>query len=249
MTTNSIYITTTEPYSGKSLVSLGVMELLLRRTPHVGIFRPVIEVPPDKGRDKNIDLLLTHFDLDLDYEETYAFYRYQVQDMIAEGRYDEVLDTIIEKYKALEEKTDFVLCIGSDFEDGSSAMEFNYNADIARNLGSPVLIVTSGVGESIDEIINEVKIAREAYEDSGCQVLGVVVNRTDPELIDDLLEALEEEMPGENALVSVIPARDMLSSPTMREVAQHMDARVLYGADQMENLAYHNLIIAMHIAN
>ena len=247
--TNSIYITTTEPYSGKSLVSLGIMELLLRRTPHVGIFRPVIEVPPDKGRDKNIDLLLTYFNLDLEYEETFAFYRFQVQDMIAEGRYDEVLDKIIEKYKALEEKTDFVLCIGSDFEEGGSAMEFNYNADIARNLGSPVLIVCSGVGETIDEIINEVKIAREAYVDSGCQVLGVVVNRTDPEIIDDLLEALEAEMPGENELISVIPARDMLSSPTMREVAQHMDARVLYGADQLDTLAYHNLIIAMHVAN
>jgi phosphate acetyltransferase len=247
--TNSIYITTTEPYSGKSLVSLGIMELLLRRTPHVGIFRPVIEVPPDKGHDKNIDLLLTYFNLDLEYEETYAFYRYQVQDMIAEGRYDDVLDKIIEKYKALEEKTDFVLCIGSDFEEGGSAMEFNYNADIARNLASPVLIVCSGAGETIDEIINEVKIAREAFVDSGCQILGVVVNRTDPEIIDDLLEALEAEMPDENELVSVIPARDMLSSPTMREVAQHMDARVLYGADQLDTLAYHNLIIAMHVAD
>ena len=52
--TNSIYLTTIEPYSGKSLVSLGIMELLLRRTPNVGVFRPVIEVPPDKGQDKNI---------------------------------------------------------------------------------------------------------------------------------------------------------------------------------------------------
>jgi phosphate acetyltransferase len=44
------------------------LELLLRRTSKVGIFRPVIEVPPDKGRDKNIDLLLTYFNLPIDYE-------------------------------------------------------------------------------------------------------------------------------------------------------------------------------------
>jgi phosphate acetyltransferase len=247
--TNSIYLTTIEPYSGKSLVSLGITELLLRRTPKVGIFRPVIEIPPDKGCDKNIELLVDYYDLDLDYEDTYAFYRHEVADLMAEGLYDEVLDKIIEKYKILEEKCDFVLCIGSDFEEGGSAVEFNYNADIARNLGSPVLLVVSGAGQTIDHIINEVKIAVETFEESGCQILGAVVNRTDPEIIDDLLDAMEEELPTKHTLVSVIPSRDKLSSPTVKEIADYMDARVLYGEDKLENLAFNYLIIAMKIAN
>jgi phosphate acetyltransferase len=247
--TNSIYLTTIVPYSGKSLVSLGITELLLRRTPRVGIFRPVIEVPPDKGCDKNIELLIEYYDLDLDYEDTYAFYRHEVADLMAEGLYDEVLDKIIEKYKILEEKCDFVLCIGSDFEEGGSAVEFNYNADIARNLGSPVLLVANGADQTIDHIINEVKIAIETFEESGCQILGAVVNRTDPEIIDDLLDAMEEELPTEHELVSVIPSRDRLSSPTLKEIADYMDARVLYGDDKLENLAFNYLVIAMEIAN
>ncbi|MFL7839072.1 MAG: phosphate acetyltransferase [Candidatus Promineifilaceae bacterium] len=247
--TDSIYLTTIEPYSGKSLVSLGIMELLLRRTPNVGVFRPVIEVPPDKGHDKNIDLLIKHFNLDLDYEDTYAYYSHEVEDLMAEGRYDEILDTIIEKYKVLEEKCDFVLCIGSDFESGGSAMEFNYNADIARNLGSPVFLVTSGAGRSVDEIINDIKIALEAFEEAGCQILGVVVNRTDPEIIDDLQEAMEDELPHKQAIFAAIPARDRLSAPTIKEIVDYMNARVLYGGDQMDNLAYNYLVIAMTIAN
>ena len=247
--TNSIYLTTIEPYSGKSLVSLGIMELLLRRTPNVGVFRPVIEVPPDKGCDKNIELLISYYNLDLDYEDTYAYYRHEVADLIAEGRYDEILDTIIQKYKVLEEKCDFVLCIGSDFESGGSAVEFNYNADIARNLGSPVLLVTSGAGQTVDEIINETKIALEAFEEAGCQILGVVVNRTDPDIIDDLQEAMEDELPHTHAIFSAIPARDRLSAPTLKEIADYMNARVLYGGDQMENLAYNYLVIAMNIPN
>ncbi len=246
--TNSIYITTTEPYSGKSLVSLGITELLLRRTPKIGIFRPVIEAPPASQRDKNIDLLLTHYNLNIDYEDTYAFYRREVSDLIAEGRYDEVLDRIIAKYKAIESQCDFVLCIGSDFA-GSAAMEFDYNADIAHNLGSPVLIVTSAVDRTIEEVINEVKIAHEAFEEHGCQILGTIVNRTDPEIMYDLLEALEDELPDRKALLSVIPAREMLSSPTIKEVCEHMDARVLYGGEQLDRLAYHYLVIAMHIQN
>ena len=56
--TDSLYIATTEPYSGKSLVSLGITDLLLRRTNKVGIFRPVIGTTSAQERDKNIDLLL-----------------------------------------------------------------------------------------------------------------------------------------------------------------------------------------------
>jgi phosphate acetyltransferase len=245
--TNSIYITTTEPYSGKSLVSLGITELLLRRTQNIGIFRPVIETPPARQRDKNIDLLLTHYNLDIDYEDTYAFYRSEVFDLIAEGRYDEVLDRIIAKYKALESQCDFVLCIGSDFAGSSAAMEFDYNADIAHNLSSPVLIVTSAVDQTIEETVNDVKIAHEAFEEHGCQILGTIVNRTDAEVMYDLLEALEDELPDRKTLLSVIPARQMLSSPTIKEVCEHMDARVLYGGEHLDRLAYHYLVIAMHI--
>lgn len=247
--TNSIYITTTEPYSGKSLVSLGITELLLRRTHKVGIFRPVIEAPPHHQRDKNIDLLLTYFNLDVDYEDTYAYYRKDVSDLIAAGRYDEILDTIIAKYKYLESQCDFVLCIGSDFEEGGSAMEFNYNADIARHLGSPVLIVTNASGQTVENVINEVKLAHDAFEEAGCQILGTVVNRTDLEVVYDLIERLEDEMPDTHPLLSVIPARDMLSSPTLREVADFMEARVLYGAEHLDWLAYNYLVIAMTIPN
>ena len=247
--TNSIYITTTEPYSGKSLVSLGITELLLRRTPNVGIFRPVIEAPPAMQRDKNIDLLLTYYNLEIDYADTYAMYSKDVADLIAAGRYDEVLDRIIAKYKNLERQCDFVLCIGSDFEAGGSAMEFNYNADIARHLGSPVLIVSNAFEKTVEQVINEVKIAHEAFEDAGCQILGTIVNRTDLEVVYDLIERLEDEMPDSHALLSVIPARNMLSSPTLREVADYMGARVLYGAEHLDLLAHNYLVIAMSIPN
>jgi phosphate acetyltransferase len=128
-------------------------------------------------------------------------------------------------------------------------MEFNYNADIARNLGSPVLIVTSAVEQTIEDVINDVKIAHEALEENGCQILGTIVNRTDREIMYDLLEALEDELPDRKALLSVIPAREMLSSPTIKEIAEHMDAQVLYGGDQLDRLAYHYLVIAMRIRN
>ena len=39
---SNLYIAATEPMSGKSVVALGVMELLSRRQARLGFFRPVV---------------------------------------------------------------------------------------------------------------------------------------------------------------------------------------------------------------
>ncbi len=147
--TNSLYIATTGPYSGKSLVSLGIVDLLLRRTSRVGIFRPIIGSRSVEERDKNIDLLLTHYNLGPAYEDTYGLLMQEAVDLIGQGRYDEVLDRIIERYKALEGCCDFILCIGSDLEGETAALEFDFNADVAKNLGCPVLLVASGANRDV----------------------------------------------------------------------------------------------------
>ncbi len=247
--TNSIYIATSEPYSGKSLVSLGIMEVLLRRTKRLGVFRPLIETRPAQESDKNIDLLLQHFNLKIDYEDTYAFTRRQAVDMIGHGHYDDMMDEIIQKYKALEERCDFILCIGSDFEGEGTVMEFDFNADVARNLSCPVLLVTGAQDQTEEEVLSTVTTSVDGFIDRGCQLLGVVVNRAYPGQVYDIKIALEKELGEQNIMLTVIPANDLLSSPTVQEVADHLDAEILYGETRTNKLAYRNLIIAMKISN
>ncbi len=83
----------------------------------------------------------------------------------------------------------------------------------------------------------------------GCQILGAVVNRTNPDIVEELLARMGNELPDTHAVLSVIPAHEMLSSPSVKEIAESMNAHVLYGADQLENLAYNFLVIAMNIGN
>ena len=40
--TNAIYLTTTEPYSGKSIIALGVVNLLAGKTEKIAYFKPII---------------------------------------------------------------------------------------------------------------------------------------------------------------------------------------------------------------
>jgi phosphate acetyltransferase len=245
----SIYLATTRPHSGKSLVSLGIMEVLLRKTNRVGVFRPIISPQSAGERDKNIDLLLSHFGLNLEYEDTYAFLRQDVADLLGAGRYDEVLDKIIEKYKALEAACDFVLCIGSDLVGGTEALEFDFNADVAKNLGCPVLIVTSAANRDPGAVVSSVRSSLAAFLERGCQVLGVVVNRVDLDEVSGLRVALKEEMPDDGMVLSVIPGNKTLSSPTIKEIAEQLHAETLYGEEQFDKLAYRYLVIAMHLEN
>jgi phosphate acetyltransferase len=225
------------------------MDLLLRRTTRVGIFRPVINAPSPEVKDKNIDLLLAHFDLDLDYEDTYAFMRRDALDLIGQGRYDDLLDRIIEKYKALERESDFIFVIGSDLEGERVTLEFDFNADVAKNLGSPVLLVTSGRNRDVRATIVAVQAGLSAFQERGCQVLGAIVNRANPDELWALKSALAEELPEDGKVLAVIPANQVLSSPTLKEVAEQLQAEILYGADLLDKLAQHYLIIAMNLDN
>ncbi|MFM7575714.1 MAG: hypothetical protein ACKO5Q_02045 [Microcystaceae cyanobacterium] len=60
---SSRYLSTTEPRSGKSLVVLGILDLVLKRTTKIAYFRPIIQDPIDGHLDKNIELILGHFHL------------------------------------------------------------------------------------------------------------------------------------------------------------------------------------------
>ncbi|HLF90881.1 MAG TPA: phosphate acetyltransferase, partial [Anaerolineales bacterium] len=247
--TNSLYITTTEPRCGKSLVSLGICNVLLRKTGRVGVFRPIIAREDVDDHDKNIELLVDHFGLKIDYEDTFAYLERDAIDLMGQGKMDVIIDTVIQKYKILEARFDFILIIGSDFEGEESAFEVDLNAQIAKNLGAPVLIVSRGDKREVSDVQNVVRVAYDAFIHTGCEVVGVIVNRADPSKLDALKAALPGYFNDKNTFVSVIPADERLSSPTIREVAEQLDAEILYGEEHLDNLAYHYLIISMSVRN
>ena len=113
--TNSLYISTTEAGSGKVLVSLGIIELIMRKTHKVAFFRPVIRRQPLGKLDEDIELILSYFALNQTYDSAFGLYVDEVEELIDRSSYNQVLDRIIAKYKNLEQTYDFILCEGSDY--------------------------------------------------------------------------------------------------------------------------------------
>ena len=69
----AIYIATSEQNCGKSIISLGLMQLLIGKTARVGYFRPIIEDFEEGQFDNHIETVISHFGLDMKFEDAYAF--------------------------------------------------------------------------------------------------------------------------------------------------------------------------------
>ena len=247
---SSLYITTAEAHCGKSLISLGIMETVLRKTERVAVFRPIIAEKPYQQRDKNIDLLLSHFNLNQVYETTYAFTRKEARELVSQGNTDQVLDRIIKKYKALESQADFILCEGTDYLDESSAFEFNINVDIVRNLGCPVLVLGRGdAPRSVEDILDTLRLTIESFVERDCQVVSTIVNRAEPAMAHELLMAMRSRLPVKDQVLSVIPENLILKSPTVHEIVQYLNAEVLYGKELLDRQVYRYSIAAMQLQN
>lgn len=245
----SIFLSSAEPYSGKSLVTLGVFETILRRTPKVAFFKPIIRDQPEGGTDKNIELIKTRYNLSQTFEQSFAYYRTEAQKLIGHGKIDEFVETILLKYKALEEENDFVIVEGSDYIGEGSYFEFDINALVAKNLGLPTLIIGLGKGRSMEEILNPITMAVETFSHQDTKILGVVINRVLPERTQELLKEMKKQLPRNSGFHSVIPMDPVLSSPTLREVADQLGAHVLFGEDKLDNLAMAFQSVAMQLNN
>lgn len=244
----AVFIATAEPYSGKSVVTLGLVHLLLGQAQRVGYFKPIITPLADGQPDYHIQTVLQHFQLPLAYPETYAYTGQEALRMVEAGRAGELLDTIIHRFKQLEAAHDFVVVEGTDFVGSSLALELDLNWQVARNLSVPVVLLISGLGKTVEQLVNAaLSIRRDALE-SEVQVLALVLNRVAPEQLDEVRVLLREQLPPETQL-ALIPESPALRSPTMQEIHDQLGGELLFGADQLANPVDHFINGSMQVPN
>jgi len=244
----AIYIVTTEPNSGKSIVSLGLMQLLLGKKAKVGYFRPIIDDVANGKIDNHIDTVLSYFNVDMKPEEAYAYTRSQVVQLKNQDKDDEIVGHIIHKYKTIENRFDFVLVEGTDFSGEGAIIEWDINVLIAKNLGIPAVILASGKGKTLDELLGNLYMAYDSFMEKGVEVLLIIANKVQPENLDIVSNGLKEKLPN-NVLVGTIPTNSILGSPTVKEIAQELDAKILFGEDYMNNQVAGFSVGAMQLRN
>lgn len=241
----SVYIITPSNQSGKSIISLGLMQMLQRTTPRVAFFKPVVEDKEEK--DNHIDAVLSHFKIPMEYEEAYAFSRSELNELRNQGRINYVYDEIIEKYKKLEDKFDFVLVEGSDFNEETSVFEVDFNASLATSLGIPALLVIKDNFDTTDELVEHVQLQLHSFLAKNIKIIGVFVSRCTKNVMA-AEKALKARLPND-LIIALIPNSDELAHPTMKEIADELKAHILFGHDKLDIVARNSIIGGMQLAN
>jgi len=244
----NLYVTATKSKSGKSLISFGLMEMLLRNLDKVAFFRPLINVDSAGfTKDHDLNLITEYYKLDIPYEKMYGYTQTEARSLISQGKYQELLEGIVEKYNELEQKCDFVLCEGTDFSGSTSAFEFDINADIANNLGCPVLLIANGFDRTAKETIQAIEMSLESLREKGCNVVCTIVNRTDRG--ERIVKEMKETGLTAEQLVYALPDVKMLAFPTVAEIARSLNAKVLYGEKRLNRHVESFGVAAMQLRN
>ncbi|MCF6140960.1 phosphate acetyltransferase [Flavobacterium sp. K77] len=244
----AIYIATSEQNSGKSIITLGLMSMLIGKTAKVGYFRPIIEDIEEGGFDNHIETVIGHFGLDIDFADAYAITKSKLIKKKNKGKIGEVLDLIIEKYKKLEQRFDFILVEGTSFTGEGTVIELDMNVLIAKNLGIPTMIVGSGVGKTLEELIDSLYLAYDSFKVKDVEVLAVIANKVQPENIELVTNGLTKNLP-KGILVNAIPLIYNLNNPTVQEIVKELGAKVLFGEAHLNNQTGNFSVGAMQLRN
>jgi phosphate acetyltransferase len=246
--TKAVFIATAEPYSGKSLVALGLVNMLLGQARRVGYFKPLIDHDPTQQVDPHLATIISYFKLQLPAVDTYAYTRAEALRLLETGAQGELIDTVIRKFKHWEESCDFTVVEGSDFVGPGTAFEFDANVSIAKNLGVPVILVVSGAGKSTAQVVSTALTTLRSFESREVPVLLLVANRIAPAQLADVEALLRSQLPAE-VLLAVIPEDTNLLHPTMREIKDGLGAKLLFGEAGLSNQVDNYVIGAMQVPN
>jgi phosphate acetyltransferase len=247
-----VYVASPEGFTGKSAVALGLLDALIREVGSVGVFRPLTAAggresgtaagDGESGRDVIVELLVSQPGIRQTYEEALG-----VTYEATRENADEALHEIVERFGQLVDRFEVILVLGSDYTDVATGTELSFNAKIAANLGSPVVLVVHGRDRAPDQVRAAAASAIAELQANHAQTVAVIANRVEDDAQEDVQRALAD-LP--DVMVAAVPESPILSAPTFRALAEAADARLVLGADSwMDREALEIIVAAMSLPN
>jgi len=210
-----IYLTSLEPGGGKSVIALGVAEVLSRRVRRLGVFRPL-----RRGeQDPVVELLAQRYAMRHGTGPTY-------EHAAAVDRED-LVGEIIDAYHALDRECDAVIVVGTDYGHDLAGRhepglpdELGLNLRLANELGAALVPVVRGDGRTATEVADAIRAAY--YSCHELPVAAVIANRS---------VKTEVTLPG-GVPVYTVPRLAAIAAPTIMEVATALGAQPVLGATE-----------------
>ena len=233
----SVYIASPEGFTGKSAVALGLLDALTREVGSVGVYRPLTTTSSDSDDlDLIVDLLVNQPGISQIYDEAIG-----VTYDAARENADEALHVIVERFGQLNDRFDVILVIGSDYTDVATGTELSFNAKIAANLGSPVVLVVHGRERTPEQIRAAAESAIAELRANHAHTVAVIANRVDHDAAE-VIRATLKELP--DVVTAAIPESPLLSAPTFRALAEAAEAQLVLGSETWMDREVLGVIVA-----
>ena len=249
--TPRVFIAATRQNDGKTTTSLGLIAALQQHYPRVGYIKPVgqrfIEIAEQKI-DEDILLMDSVYQLNCPLVDMSPiavepdFTRKYLQSSNNEA----LVRKIEAAFDRVAWEKDFVLCEGSGHAGVGSVFDLS-NAQVAKILGSKVIIVTQGgIGRPIDEVA----LNQALFEKEGVEILGVIINKvvgTKLEYVADFARRGFKRKGLE--LLGVLPHERILPKPTLELIRDELKAQLLSAPERLNNLVDDVVVGAMSSQN
>ena len=247
---NSIYVAAPEGRTGKSMVAVGMIEALTRTVSSVGVFRPVVA---SGSEDAILHTLIGQPGIEQTYDEAVGVTYEQVHDDP-----DSALHTLVEKYAAIRERYESVVILGSDYTATTSPTELTFNARVAANLNTPVILVVSGRNRTPEDILSAAEGGLAEFRAHHAKVIAVIANRVstveraasdevDPHDLEAVRAALAK-LP--DVVTAALPADRLLAAPTVRAQFDAVEANLVLGnPDLLDRESQDTPVAAMTLPN
>ncbi len=218
--TRSVYIASPEGRVGKSAIALGLIESLAREVGSVGVFRPIVK---DLVNDQITRSLIDQPAIDQTMEESVGISYEQLH-----ADPDEAMGTIVGKYNDLAARKEAMVVLGSDYTDVSSPLELTFNARIAANLNTPVILVVRGKNKTVDEIGRSAAMALSELRNNHAGALAVMATRCPEQQLDAIRAELDRVS---EVVTAALPENVVMSAPTVRSQFERLDAALWAGKE------------------
>ncbi len=229
-------------------MALGVLDALRADAPRVGVFRPLIRSASE--RDRVLDMLLRRATADVAYEDCVGV---TYDDAHADP--DAAMARIVAAFQSLRARCDAIVVVGSDFTDVAAPTELAFNARIAANLDTPVLLVLGGRATEQAEYLGQqpartpadiaqlAELGLAELQAEHATVLAALVNRADPDQLSEIDRAVAAVLPAGTPVWS-IPEELLLVAPPVSEVLAAVDGTLERGSAELLAREVRDVVVA-----
>jgi BioD-like phosphotransacetylase family protein len=241
-----LLITSNQQFSGKSSICIGLGKTLSEKGYKVGFMKTLITLPEKAGDnyiDEDVRYITKILDLEDDLKDLSPLIfsdgaYFEALDSRLKGEEQNYIDTIVDSYNRISKGKDLMIV------ECSKKVEYGLFAGISsKKICDTIKGVTVIVMKYYDDIVDYVLSYKELFQ--SC-FGGIIINFVPKEAINKVNEVMIPFFKQNDINVfGAIPTDKVLSSVSIKEMALHLNGKVLCAADKTDELVESFMVGAM----